>query len=321
MLRPDTFVVENPSAVPMLETVEGVRVRTDIAFTNKSGQRKNAIRSAAEALLKKLGPTLQRFLGPDEFVVYLVSACAPMSALEQYTFGYFAQFVSRAVLVFTSERLLVFRTDRDGTWRQNWRACSLGDITTAKASGWISGQIKLTYAGGKKETYWAMKQRDKAKLKALLPKLLEASAGGQTQPQGMAPRCPACAAILTDRQYACTACGQKFRDEKPLWWRSLIPGGAYFYARQSGLGLLHAVVDSLFTLELLIIWITAVTAKPAERTADFWVGMAWITFIVLLERSIALWHARRFVREFIPVTGNAAAAQSNAAAMGSPMGH
>jgi hypothetical protein len=32
--------------------------------------------------------------------------------------------------------------------------------------------------------------------------------------------------------------------------------------------------------------------------------MAVIAFVVLFERSIALFHARRFIREFIPIDGS-----------------
>jgi hypothetical protein len=84
---------------------------------------------------------------------------------------------------------------------------------------------------------------------------------------------------------------------------SIIPGGAYFYARQTGLGALHAIVDSFITLEVLLTLAAAFSLKPQQRTADFWLGFGVIIFVWLLERSIALWHARRFLREFIPMDG------------------
>jgi hypothetical protein len=311
MLRADALLSDNPTTMPIVQPVEGVPTRTDVAFTNKSGVEKRGVRKDAEKALHKLAPGLRRLLAPDEFVVYVAGACAPMSGLEQYTFGYFAQFVSRVTLVFTNMRILAFRVDRGGKWRNSLRGCSLGDIQSAKLSGFLlTRTLKLQYANGKKESYWAMKLRDKAKLKAIMPKLLEANAGSQTPAQAMQPLCPTCAAVLTDRQYECNGCGQKFRNEQSLWWRAFIPGGAYFYAKQTGMGLPHAVVDTFITIDFLLVMVAVFTAKAVERSQDFWIGVGFITFILLFERSIALWHARRFVREFIPIDGTARIAQA-----------
>jgi predicted RNA-binding Zn-ribbon protein involved in translation (DUF1610 family) len=301
MLRADTVIYETAASMPRVQPVEGVRTRIDIAFTNKAGIEKKAIRKDAEKMLKKLAPALQRLLTQDEFVVYLAGACAPMSGVEQWTFGYFAQFVSRVVLVFTNQRLLAFRVNHNGDWRKSLRGCALGDVQSAKLSGWLVRYLKLQYANGKKESYWALKLRDKAKLAAMLPKLLEASAGAQTHAQAMQPLCPACAAVLVERQYECRACGQKFRSEDSLWWRSFIPGGGYFYAKQNGMGVLHAIFDTFITIDFLMVIFAAFAAKSKDKTQDFWIGVAFITFILLFERLVALWHARRFVREFIPI--------------------
>lgn len=300
MLQAEMSIHEAPS-MPQLRRIEGVPIRTDVAFTNHAGQEKKPIRKDAEKMLHKLAPALQRLLAADEFVVYLAGACAPMSGLEQYTFGYFAQFVSRVALVFTNKRMLAFRVDTKGEWRKSLRGCSLGDLQSAKLTGLLVRYLRLHYVSGKKESYWALKMRDKAKLRVLLPKLLEANAGAQTHAQAMNPLCPSCAAVLTERQYECNGCRQKFRSEDSLWWRTFIPGGGYFYARQNGLGVLHAIVDSFIMLELLLGAIGGFATTPKDKTGDLWIGLAVIAFILLLERAIALWHARRFVREFIPI--------------------
>lgn len=121
----------------------------------------------------------------------------------------------------------------------------------------------------------------------------------------MQPLCPSCSAVLVQQQYECTACGQKFRDESSLWWRVLIPGAAYFYARQTGIGLLHTIGDAFITLEFLLVWFAAVAAPAAQKNQEFWIGVGFITFLLVFEKSIVLWHARRFVREFLPVEGTA----------------
>ena len=301
MLKPDAFVHDTSTSMPRVQPVEGVPTRIDVAFTNKSGVEKKGIRKEAERKLKQLAPALMRLLSADEFVMYLAGSCSPMSCLEQYTFGYFSQFVSRVTLVFTNKRILAFRVDTKGRWRGNLRGCALGDVKSAKGTGWLLRCLKLQYANGKRESYWAMKSSDQAKLKVILPKLLEANAGSQTAAQAMKPLCPTCFTVLVEQQYECAGCGQKFRGEESLWWRTFIPGGAYFYARQTGMGVLHAFVDTIIMFELLV----AVFAplEPGDTRENFVVGAGIVAFVLLLERSIALWHARRFVREFIPIEG------------------
>ncbi len=313
MLSQQTLI-HDTATTPQLRTIEGVPVRTDVAFTDKKGAEKKAIRKDAEKALKMLGPALQRLLARDEFVVYLAGGCAPMKPLEQYTFGYFAQFVSQVKLVFTNQRVLAFRINHDGKWRQSLRGCALGDLSSAQATGWLVGYLKLQYASGKKESYWAVKGRDKAKLQVLLPKLMDGGAQGHAQ--GMQPLCPTCGAALTERQYACSGCGQKFRSEESLWWRTFIPGAAYFYARQTGMGVLHAITDSFLSLYFLLMVAGAFSVTAADKKQDVWIAVGFILFLMLIERSIALFHARRFVREFIPEEGTAHGAMATAARQG-----
>ncbi len=329
MLMQQTLVHET-ATTPQLQNVAGVPMRTDVAFTDNSGVEKKAIRTAAEKTLARLGPALQRLLARDEFVVYVCGACAPMGPLEQYTFGYFAQFISKVTLVFTNQRVLAFRVNSDGAWRQSLRACSLGDIRSAKPTGLIVGYLKLEYADGKKESYWALKSRDRAKLKDMLPKLMSAGtpAGNRRAMQSL---CPTCGAALIERHYSCAACGQKFRSEESLWWRTFIPGAAYFYAKQTWMGVMHAISDGIIFLYFMLMVaaafaqssahsVSATAARgataahgamsataahgagaAADRTANLWIAVGVFAAILIFERSIALFHARRFLREFIPI--------------------
>lgn len=301
MLKADVLIHDTAISMPQVQPVEGVPVRIDVAFTDKNGKENRSVRKQAEKALKNLGPGLLKVMAPNEFVIYMAGACAPMSGVEQYTFGYMAQFVSRVMLVFTNQRLLAFRIDSNGKSRQSLRGCSLGDIKSTKLTGWLVRYMKLQYSDGAKENYWAMKSADKTKLKVILPKLLEACAGSVPAAQNMQQLCPMCSAALVKGVYECAGCGQKFRDEGSLWWRVLIPGAAYFYAKQTGIGLLHAIGDTIVTLEFLILWFAAVAAPAAEKTQDFWVGVGFVTFLLGFEKLIVLWHARRFVREYIPL--------------------
>lgn len=311
MLRADAPVLDTSSVLPVVQSIAGVPTRTDVAFTNKSGVEKRAIRKEAEKHLKKLAPVLLRLLQKDEVVLYVAGGCAPMTGVEQYTFGIFAQFVSRVTMVFTNMRVFAFRVEHNGNWRESLKVCALSEIASAKASGVIlTRYLKLTYANGKKESYWALKQRDKVKLKTLMAKLVEPPTGAARYGQGMRPVCPTCFSDLAEGHYECSPCGQRFREEHSLWWRSFIPGAVYFFAKQTGMGILHAIFDSLVTLEVVILTIGTFTMTRAEKGQDYWVGAGFIVLLWLFERSVALWHARRFVREFIPIPGTSRAGQT-----------
>src|SRR5512142_145898 len=132
MLKADALIHETAPVMPQVRPVQGVPTRDDVAFSNKDAVEKKGIRTNAEKTLQKLAPALQRLLAADEVVVYLAGGCAPMSGLQQYTLGIFAQFVSRVVLVFTNKRLLAFRVKTNGEWSQSLRGCSLGDLQSAK---------------------------------------------------------------------------------------------------------------------------------------------------------------------------------------------
>ena len=99
-----------------------------------------------------------------------------------------------------------------------------------------------------------------------------------------------------------------FRNESSLFWRVLIPGGAYFYAGQSGLGVLHAIVDSLISLDLLMVGITLFSGIASGKLVDAALSdteaaFVYVLAVTILEKLVAVFHARRFIREFIPVEG------------------
>jgi len=214
--------------------------------------------------------------------------------------------------VFTNQRILAFRVDSDGKWRKSLRACFLGDIRSAKPSGFIVGYLKLEYANGKKESYWAMKSRDRAKIKDMLPRLMSAGAPAGNR-RTMQALCPTCGAALIEKHYSCAGCGQKFRSEESLWWRTFIPGAAYFYARQTWMGVMHAISDGIIFLYFLMMLAGAFAQSAAQKKADLWIAVGFVAFILIFERSIALFHARRFVREFIPLEDPAGMAMTASA--------
>jgi hypothetical protein len=296
-----------PNTFSRVSSFNAIPIREDILFANAKGEEKPRIRKAAQERLTQLGAPLQKLLTQDEIVLFTARAQMPMSGLEQYSLGWFAQIVGLVTLVLTNKRLLSFRVNLDGSWRENLRSCAYGDMQAAKFVGFLTHYATLKYADGTKERYWGLERAAKKMLRLLLPALLQANSQETSATKAMVSLCPACTAQLRSKNYECPSCGQRFRDESPLSWRILIPGGVYFYTRQNGLGMVHALVDAIFTLETLAVLIVLTTSSGTQRQ-NAAIAFAYWAVLLLIEKAIAFAHARKFLREFIPIAGTSRAA-------------
>lgn len=306
MTRADQPIFSN--SFPKTSTIESIPVREDILYANKNGEEKPRLRAPAAERMKKLAPALARLLKKDEVIMYTASANAPMGALETYTLGTWARNTSRVTLVFTQERILALRVDRHGNWRESVRGCAYADLMPIKIDGWINRYLHLKFTTGKKANYWGLGRTEANALKKILPVLQQAAVGQVGGKSDMVSLCPACSAELAPQVYECANCHQMFRNEESLWWRALIPGGVYFYANQGGLGVLHAIVDSLLTLDLLVSGTGLLAGMlngslSGENLSDTKAAVAYIFVVTALEKLVAVYHARRFIREFIPIPG------------------
>jgi len=306
MLKADQPIF--PNTFPKTSFLDSVPAREDVLFANSKGEENVRIREAAKERIGKLSTPLSKLLTKDEVVLYTAAATAPMNALETYTLGSMGRNVSRVTLVFTQERILAFRVDRHGKWRSSVRGCPYADLSSMKVGGWLPRYMQLRFNGGTKISFGNLRRGEAKTLKQLLPLLQQSAAGQLSGKLDMASYCPTCSAELTPRVYECGNCHQLFRSESSLWWRALIPGGAYFYAKQSGLGTLHAIADTLISLDLLIAAMTLTSGLVRGRlTGDDLTGteaaFEYIFALTALEKLIAVYHARRFIREFIPIDG------------------
>jgi len=305
MANPDISV--HPNQMQRLASLNGLRIREDVAYTNYGGEEHGGTLKRASKILDKLGPALQRILAPDETVLYVARMQAPTSLLEQLTMGWYLYRVSAATLVFTNRRIIQMLVDGGGKWRGNLRAVAWGDVAEANVKGWLSPVLWLKYRNGKKEKYWRLKYADAKKIKVLAATLLPASSGESTAAQGMVALCPDCLAVLTARVYVCGSCGLVFKDERTLLKRSLlVPGGGYFYTGYTFL----AVGDLIAEVWLMILVITSALAayetwgkapaKPGAPTGGgFLVTMLFFLALLAFEKLVTIHHGRRFIRQFI----------------------
>jgi hypothetical protein len=305
--------------VPQIGMAANVRIREDVAFASHKAKVHNGQRRRAEKLIAKLQLPLQRFLQPDEVVFHVARMQAPVNLLDQFTFGILIYSVTTIVVVATNKRLLRFRTTRSGNWDNGFRACAWSDIRDVEVKGWVGKIMWVHYKDGTKEKYWGLRRFDALAMKKTISALLQESAA-EIGPSGkMHSFCPECAAVLTAGVYECAHCKLLFKNERAMRWLALVPGGAYFYCKRIGLGILDLLGESyllLLAFLFLTVAILTIGAPPADNEDvtgyEAWVMVGIIGFALMLEVAITIHHCNRLVRDFIPAgrkaEGGAAAA-------------
>jgi hypothetical protein len=309
MLKNDAALQAN--ATPRLSAAAGISIREDVAYTDASGQEKKKLRERAEYALQQLREHLQKVMQQDEAVLYVFTAQAPVSLMQQLTTGWYIYQITASIVVITNRRLLhflitpgMFGGARSWKWRSSWRGVAWGDVKEAKVQGLLSAELALQYLNGKKEKFWRIDRGDKKKLKELLPRIADASRGEMTAANGIAQLCPRCAAALSTGIYSCAACGQQFKDEKTARMRSiLIPGGGYFYTGMIWFGIGDALVEGFLTLLVLLTFLEVIGVTPpteADASANV-ILLVFFVAILAIEKAVTIYHAVHRVKEYMPI--------------------
>jgi hypothetical protein len=292
-------------------TSSGLRVREDSAYTNAKGEENKGIHKRTDGAIEKLQETLRKILEPDEAILYMARAREKLSAVEQLFLGWHAIFASdQLLLVFTNRRLLQLRVKRDGKWAQGARFARWGDIKEAKVKGLGGKMVFLTYQDGRKESFWQIRGDDGKNVELLIKTVMPLSSGESSSAQGAVSLCPSCLKPLTAEVYECPQCHQAFKDKSTLSRRAwLIPGGAYFYAGHTFLGITGFIGESIILI-LAAIWIAvavgmpdpyADSQTPASTPVEAAILAAFMLGLVALMKFVGLKSGRRAVEKFIPV--------------------
>jgi len=284
--------------MPMQTDTFGIPIREDVLFTDSKGRPHKGIRRSSEKILRDLLEPLRHCLRKNEVIFYAATMTAPLNGLEQFTMSWWLYGAYSIVLVFTSERILAFPVERSGKWRGSIQSLELGNIERAKAGGFISRTLTIRTRDGKKQVFQRLRVRDAAKIKFLIPILLEgksATSGSEWQ-----SLCPQCLGHLTTGHYSCPGCNLQFRSEHKLALRTLIPGGGYFYVGLTGAGIVALILETIFYIELLGGILLLATPKQSHDRADGIAVLVGFSIFIALEKLIMYMHARRFIRWFMP---------------------
>ena len=114
--------------------------------------------------------------------------------------------------------------------------------------------------------------------------------------------CPKCTAQLTIGVYVCPSCKLEFKNEQKARNLSiLVPGGGYFYTGHPVLGIGDALVE---TLLIFMVLSTLVNLAVGEESSVLLPVVVAFGFILFLEKLYTIYHAKHYVKEYIPVEDN-----------------
>lgn len=275
----------------------GLPLNQTVAFSNHKGVFKERLKKQQLKMLKAYAPLLKQFLEPGEEVLLALRGCSPMSFWEQFTTGWIIYYIKRCMLVVTDRRILHFPANRNYSPRHSIAQVRFGDVDEIKSSTFLSRNFTVKYKNGEKEVFQYVK--DTPKLKAVLSDVRMTA----QQPTTYGIRhhlCPKCTAPLTIGEYLCPSCKLEFKNEQKARTLSiLVPGGGYFYTGHPVMGIGDAIVEA--ALIVLVVMGLANLLTGAEDSGVAMVQVALFGIILLLEKLFTLFHAKHYVREYIPV--------------------
>jgi hypothetical protein len=265
---------------------------TDILFSNHKNIHKPRIEKRQRKLLQKI-TFLPAFLQEGEKVLQVTTGCSPVSFVEQYLTGaLLVLIIRRSLFVFTDRRIFHIPTKSNFSYRG-----SIAQILYADCQKmYIRGRTLVAeYKNGTKEKFYYIAGREKAKVKALLKSV---SLDGQQSPaQHRTHLCPRCTNPLVENNFTCPACRLHFKSKARARKLSIIyPGGGYFYSGHHYFGIADALVETYLLLLLLFSLIGAIAGAPGGLFAS-----VFLAGILTIEKLITIYHANRYVAEYIPI--------------------
>lgn len=279
-------------------TVEtyGLLINQETAFSDKKGRFREGIRKKQLKMLEDYVPLLKQFLEPGEEILLAMRGCSPMTSMERLTTGWMICYIKRCTLVVTNRRILHFPAKRDFSPRHSIAQIRYGDVEEIKPSAFM-GRFTVKYKSGAKEIFLYVKES--AKLKSILPTLK--SAGQQPTAVGVRHHlCPKCNAALTRGVYVCSSCKLEFKNEQQARKISILyPGGGYFYTNHPFLGAGDAIVETVLIVMVLLGLANMVSGVPDKGDGLFQV--IFFGFLLVLEKLYSVYHAKHYVKEYIPV--------------------
>ena len=273
----------------------GLPIDRDILFSNHKNVYKKSIEKRQRKLFLKL-PFLKNFLHPGEKILVVTTGYSPVTSLQKFIVGWLFIYLKRSLYVFTDHRLLHIPADARYRYRNSIAEIPYNGCRSLEMKG---NALMVEYTGNHtREKFGGFAGKEKRKVRELIKTLR--LTGGQQSADGRSFLCPRCAAPLTPIHKACESCRLKFKQKIPATILALlIPGGGYFYTRHLFLGVMAAILE--LGLGAVIV-LSAVDIADGIQDRFLWLVPTFLA--LLIQKMVAVAHAREFIDEYIPTTQN-----------------
>lgn len=269
---------------------------TSVAFSNHKGVHKKRLEKRQRQFLARF-PQIESFLESGEKVWLITSCCSPTPVFEQLTTGWVVFYLNRALLVFTDRRVLHVLTTPAYQYRNSIAQIRYEDCRDIKVRG---RSLVVRYLNGSKERFLYLGGKERARIREFCKGLEFDKAGetlGDRTRTGRGHLCPRCTERLGADDTECHGCRLPFKDMGTAIRLSLLlPGGGYFYTRHPLLGI------GDFLVEAVLLWLVIESAAKAMSGGgnEAWLSAAFMGIVLILEKLVTIYHARRYIREYIP---------------------
>ena len=272
------------------EKVFGLPVDRDILFTDDHNIYQPAIEKRQRKWIVKLA-FLKPFLLSGERILRITPARSPIRWREQLVTGGLFINLERALLVFTTYRILHIPTGSNFAYRQCIAQVRYRDIRTIRLSRM---GIVMDYNNGRRECFGGIPWRERKKVRQLLPALPLVKQ--VLQPVGRRHLCPRCTAVLSERSMRCRRCALPFKSRKMATLMALLfPGGGYFYSRLFFPAVVFSLLEVLALAALVVVWEHFIPV--GENRVLILAGLALIWGGI---KAAGWLHAGHFIGQYIP---------------------
>ncbi|MCP4746393.1 MAG: hypothetical protein GY874_09675 [Desulfobacteraceae bacterium] len=276
-------------------TIFGVPVDSSTIFTDHKNKHKLSFEKRQRKLIIKAA-FVKFFLHKNENIRCLTTGYSPASMLERIFSGTSFLYFKRAILIFTSKRILHIPTYFNKTAHSSVSQILYEDCASIQIKG---RNLEVRYKSGQQEVFPYIFRKEIKKIKMLLNNtvLTPEEAGNLQQRVHL---CPSCGNTLKNEKQRCPNCKLTFKTAEKATIRALaFPGGGYFYSRHPFLAILAGFLEILFAGLTILFLLDADIKKSIEPNTVIFLIIAF-----LLLKLSTVFHSRLLIENLMPSNKN-----------------
>lgn len=276
-------------------SVFGLPVNQKIIFSNHKNVYKKKIEKRQRKLIVKIS-FLKFFLHCEENILLLTTGNSPITFWELLlTFPAFF-FLKRALLVFTTKRILHIPTTYGYTYRQTISQIPYADCHKIAVRG---RSLILDLKNGERQVVSYVGSTELKKIKQLIHHLPIEE--GINPDIAIQPLCPSCSNGLSEDPKICPKCRLKFKEKtKTILGSILLPGGGFFYSRHHIYGVLMGLIE---TAIMISITLAGLNLKKVFTQNNLYL-LIFTAIVFISVKAVNAYHSSRMVDYPLPLKTN-----------------